>query len=277
MTSARGAQISRRLEAAYDADVRHGKPDMWGVVYKSPRHDKVIAALKRSGEWAEYVAEFGYNRPNPKGNPAKKYFLMEGSEVFAGPYWDKAEAQAAARREGKYSPSPGIWKKKRLRVKAVSSNPAAEAAEASTEFHGRGPDELVPVKQTVHFHKHLAGAGKLEKLTVKSRGFIVTLKGFKGALLAFNEQKTQLFIEGGDQSVDLKAFGVKVPHEVQTLGELVAIEYFTTKDHLGSDGGTATYHHRFHKPYPVLIYHSIDKRLSISGGSYDIKAEGIDK
>jgi len=223
MTSARGAQISRRLEAAYDADVRHGKPDMWGVVYKSPRHDKVIAALKRSGEWAEYVAEFGYNRPNPKGNPA------------------------------------------------------AEAAEASTEFHGRGPDELVPVKQTVHFHKHLAGAGKLEKLTVKSRGFIVTLKGFKGALLAFNEQKTQLFIEGGDQSVDLKAFGVKVPHEVQTLGELVAIEYFTTKDHLGSDGGTATYHHRFHKPYPVLIYHSIDNRLSISGGSYDIKAEGIDK
>ena len=69
----------------------------------------------------------------------KKYFLLEGSEIFAGPYWNKAEAQAAARREGKYSPSPGIWKKKRLRVKEVTSNPAAEAAEASTEFHGRGP------------------------------------------------------------------------------------------------------------------------------------------
>jgi len=63
----------------------------------------------------------------------KKYFLLEGSEVFAGPYWNKAEAQAAARREGKYSPSPGIWKKKRLRVKAVTSNPAADGVCCQTE------------------------------------------------------------------------------------------------------------------------------------------------
>ena len=83
-------------------------------------------------------------------------------------------------------------------------NPATAAAEAFTEFHGHEPEELVTIRKTVHSHRHLAGAGELRALVVKPGGHGLpnrTLKGFKKAVLAFNEAKNQLYIEGGDQAL----------------------------------------------------------------------------
>jgi hypothetical protein len=170
----------------------------------------------------------------------------------------------------------GVGKKGKKKSKR---NPATEAAGAYQGFHGRPSDELVEVREQIHFHRHLAGAGKLEKLVVEvpRKLFRVTLKNFKGALLCFNEARSQLFIKGGDQAVDLRQFGIKEPHEIETLGLVRVVEYFTTKDHLGSEGGTATYVHKFHRPYPTLIYHTIDKRLEFAGGAYDVPDEGIDR
>jgi len=165
-------------------------------------------------------------------------------------------------------------KKKRKR------NPPAAAAEAYQEFHGRPPDELVEVKKTVHFHAHLAGAGKLEKLVVKSAasGGKVTLSKFGDCLLAFNEDRTQLFVEGGDQRVDLKEFGIKGRHEQEVLGEVLSVDYFTRKDHLRKeDGGTAIYRHKFEKPRPILIYDVPNQQLIFAGGGYEIPPEGIDR
>ena len=70
------------------------------------------------------------------------------------------------------------------------------------EFHGEPPSETVIVEKKVHFHKHLASAGELRKLEVRRRvdRGVTTLTRFKGALLAFNEAKNQLFVEGGDQT-----------------------------------------------------------------------------
>jgi hypothetical protein len=159
-------------------------------------------------------------------------------------------------------------------------NPPAEAAEAYKSFHGRDSMESVTVKKEVFYHKHLASAGKLEKLEVVSReGYKVTLSGFKGALLCFNEKRTQLFVEGGDQSVKLGEFGISASqaHEMEVLGEVIAVEYHTTKDHLGSEGGTATYRHKFSKPFPELQYDVPNEQLIFSGGKYVILDEGIDK
>jgi hypothetical protein len=158
-------------------------------------------------------------------------------------------------------------------------NPAEAATEAYTDFHGRAPDELVKVEKTVHFHRHLAGAGELRKMFVYPEGklFRVPMKDFNGALLAFNEKRNQLFIEGGNQAVNLKTFGIKTSHEIEVLGELRIIEYYTRKDHLGKDGGTAVYVHKFRSPYPKLLYHTLDKRLEIAGGSYIVPDEGIDR
>lgn len=198
--------------------------------------------------------------------------------------------KSAAARYGTTNLTPSIAQREEWRhawgefmkgwkAEAKRPNPAAEAAEAYTDFHGRPSEEVVTVKTEIHYHKHLAACGELRKLKVKPVGklFTVSLSDFRKAFLAFNENRTQLFIEGGDQTVDLKQFGIKQAHEVETLGEVKVIEYYTIKDHLGSEGGQATYVHKFAKPYPVLIYNVLDKQLTFSGGSYKVLAEGIDK
>jgi hypothetical protein len=156
-------------------------------------------------------------------------------------------------------------------------NPADGAAAAFEEFHGRPSEEVITVTRKVHFHGHLAALGKLEALHVETaEAEKVKLRGFKGAILCQNEKGTQLFIEGGDQRVDLNAFGLKVPHERQDLGCVRKIEYFTKKDHLGSEGGTAIFVHAFEKPYPHLIYDVSNEQLEFAGGRYVILPEGID-
>lgn len=178
--------------------------------------------------------------------------------------------------------------------KYVRGNPEAEAVERYREFHGSEPDEFVTVKKRIHFHRHLSGAGRLGVLEVLAidEVHIVTLTKFKGTLLAFNEKKNQLFVEGGDQHVDLADFGInpREAHELETLGRVKFVDYETHKDHLGPEGGRAMYRHIFRTTnengkhitlkiarYPDLIYRVLDEQLEFSGGSYTIIAEGIDK
>lgn len=177
-------------------------------------------------------------------------------------------------------------KKKRAR-----GNPAEAAAEGYRDFHGKDPDEVVTVKKKVHFHRHLSGAGELRGLFVKGiDGESHRITRFKKALLAFNEARNQLFIEGGDQTVNLGDFGIDKPHELETLGKVTKIDYFTDKTHLGKEGGRAVYRHGFATVnedgrivrvkilrYPDLIYRVLDEQLEFSGGSYEILPEGIDK
>jgi hypothetical protein len=171
---------------------------------------------------------------------------------------------------------------------ASRHNPSAAAAGVYEEFHGTPSTEIVEVTKKVHYHKHLAALGKLEVLVVAgSDGYEHRLVGFKGAKLCANEAKNQMFIEGGDQALDASEWRFRKgwPHEMNTLGLVTRIEYFTTKKHLGSEGGTAIY---FHEPGkaergqsagvgPDLIYDAPNESLLFAGGTYLIKAEGIDK
>jgi hypothetical protein len=156
----------------------------------------------------------------------------------------------------------------------------------SERFHGRPVTEVLEVKERVHVHEHLAELGELQRLKVKALdGGIVTLTGFNGALLCSNEDGSQLYIRGGDQSVDPSQFAVEKPyHDTEDLGEVVKIWYFTTKEHLGSEGGTASYHHEFGEEdrergtrprRPRLEYSTRDQRLSFTGGAYTVEPEGI--
>jgi hypothetical protein len=166
-------------------------------------------------------------------------------------------------------------------------NPAEAAAEVFEEFHGSPSTEIIEVKRKIHYHGHLAALGRLEKLVVEGTdGYQHTLVGFRGAQLCTNEAKDQMFIEGGDQELEPGEFHFnRWPHELNTLGVVTRIEYFTTKTHLGKQGGTAIY---FHEPGkrergesagvgPDLIYDARNESLSFSGGTYEIRAEGIDR
>ena len=214
-------------------------------------------------------------RKNPRGTQGEFSRCVKAVEKKDGAYDPRAVCAAMERREygQKELTRRSVAGKRR---KSRRRNPEGEATDAYTGFHGHEPEEEVVVKRDVHFHEHLAGAGKLVKLTVKNDFASVDLTGFKGALLAFNEERNQLYIEGGDQSVDLRKFGIRNPHDMQTLGQVFVVEYHTRKDHLGKEGGNAIYVHKFDKPYPDLLYDVRNEKLLFSGGGYNIPDEGID-
>ena len=185
------------------------------------------------------------------------------------------------------------WLKKHgVMPKRKRGNPEAESAEAFEKFHGYAPKEFVDVDKDLHYHSKLGAIGTLEKLTVIARnGTLVDLSGFKGAILAMNEDMTQLYIEGGDQSVNCEEFGIREPyHDKEKLGQVKKIWYFTNKTHLGSEGGKAVYHHTFgeegtirdgsgravkSEARPDLVYDTMNETLEFVGGEYLIEAEGI--
>lgn len=188
---------------------------------------------------------------------------------------------------------PTVWSKGKG-GRGNPRNPIPAAKERYASFHGRPSGELIKVVTPLHEHSVLAGIGLLRKLVVIApNGYRVTINNFgvnaqdAPAILAMNEEATQLYIDGGDQSVNLADFGIGEPfHEKETLGKVRDVYYFTRKDHLGNDGGTATYHHKFgglrevggkrkRSALPDLIYDTRNKLLEFSGGGYTIPDEGI--
>lgn len=172
-------------------------------------------------------------------------------------------------------------------------NPTDAAAETYEYFHGRPPAEVVDIETPIQYHTVFSGIGKLLALEIFAidGSRIVRVEHFKGALLCQNEKRTQLYIEGGDQSVNVRDFGITDVHELEILGALTSVVYFTTKDHLDPrDGGTAAYDHKFggegrQKKHafgrngsrlPLVGYDVRNRLLSIQGGGYDLPAEGID-
>jgi hypothetical protein len=170
----------------------------------------------------------------------------------------------------------------RRRAARKRSNPEEAAAERYEFFHGRAPGEVIDVTTKIHEHGVLSGIGKLQALVISAvdGSGEVTLSKFRGALLAQNEAGTQLFIEGGDQSVRISDFiGRRAAHETETLGPVLEVVYSTQKDHLRpEDGGKGNYHHKFGKRgtlLPLMIYDVVNKLLRFSGGGYDLPEVGI--
>jgi hypothetical protein len=242
-----------------------------------------------------------HHQAKRKPSDLNRQFLKKGSGAVT-----KYKGYTISRtQDGEFFSSldPSSWYSTKAQVqKSIDSyqkgrgNPAKAAAEGYEDFHGHPSKEVVTVSKKVHHHAHLAAAGELRGLSVRPIGHglpVRTIGGLKGAILAFNENKNQLFIEGGDQflsDAELRHFGIKKPHEIETLGKVIALDYFTSKSHLGKEGGTAVYAHRLRTTnqdgkhvtvviarYPDLIYRVMDQQLEFSGGSYEIRAEGIDK
>jgi hypothetical protein len=263
------------------------------------KFDRCVKAVKkRGGDTNAYAVCTAAGTRKKKGNP--------GPQVVKTAYGGYV---VRWREDGKVRESQDIFltreeaeseaylRERLLQSKAKRKNPADSSASAFKEFHGYEPKELVTVEKKVHHHKHLSAAGQLVGLKVNPVGKglpVRTIEGLgKKCLLAFNERKNQLFIEGGNQSMswdELKRFGIRTQHELQTIGKLIAVGYFTDKTHLGKEGGEAIYSHTFRTTnengvhvtvkiaqYPDLIYRVLDEQFEISGGDYIIRREGIDK
>ena len=239
-------------------------------------------------------------------NPPEGWFqrCVKAVSAKGGAYDPNAVCAAQERRLGKRNalglasiPIESIagksekWLKEHKLMRKI--NPEAEAAEAFEKFHGFPPREEIVVDRDVHFHERLWAVGELEKLTVIAiDGGRVDLSGFadkkgESAMLCGNERMTQLYIEGGDQEVDLAEFEIGEPyHDKEELGKIKKLFYFTDKTHLGDQGGEAVYHHKLGEEkktrmglrivvQPTLVYDVRNKALEIIGGEYVIEPEGI--
>lgn len=174
--------------------------------------------------------------------------------------------------------------KKKLPAKKNSKRPTrrnSAVEEASEGFHGRPVEETYEVETSIRVHSQLAELGDLVALEVQAiGGGMVKIEDFGGAVLCMNPERTQLYIEGGDQAVALEDFGIDsdAAHDSEVLGKVKRIRYATVKHHLGDQGGDAIYKHTFGEEggdLPHLIYDNLNGLLSLSGGSYTIPNEGI--
>jgi|SRR5579863_1612792 len=239
-------------------------------------------------------------------NPGRGAFKRCVEEVAAkgGAYSPRAVCAAAARKKygaaklAKMAAAGRRRAKNPARKKSGRRNPVDAAAEVYEQFHGRPPEEVIEVKETIEEHSVLSGIGKLVSLTVSpiGGGKAVKVSDFRGALLAQNEKRTQLFIVGGDQSVNVADFGIerdRPPHELEILGAAVEVAYLTRKDHLGKAGGEgekAVHVHDFGSlrqvegsdsrrrrgsRLPVVLYDTRNRKLSLAGGGYDLPEVGI--
>lgn len=95
-------------------------------------------------------------------------------------------------------------------------------------------------------------------------------------LLASNEKGTQLFLVGGDQSVDIDSFklkGAEAEHESIVLGSVQQITYHTSKIFEGKREEFDYFHHFSEDtkgPLPTLRYDAVNEKLYLDGGCYKI-------
>jgi hypothetical protein len=170
----------------------------------------------------------------------------------------------------------GVVGKHAKRNTGKKRNPESTATQAYVLTHGKQPSETTEVETKLHYHSVLAGMGKLQAI-IFAGGRVKEIRFGRGTYLAMNEKRTQLFIVGGDQSVNLRDFGITKAHETEILGEVKEVVYFTEKLHLiEKDGGKGPYGHKFSSPLPTLVYDTRNQLLSFAGGGYSIPAEGID-
>jgi hypothetical protein len=171
-------------------------------------------------------------------------------------------------------------------------NPESDSDSAFESFHGAPPKETVIVEEKIHEHEHLWNCGKLMEIVVD------TLTGKEMHLewqdnndapfLSASEDGKQLYIEGGDQELDLAAIGMDGERWVKdrmVIGAFAPprnsrkwnLTYRTKKDFDKFE--EIDYQHWLGEPSkelrnpaaPFLEYDPISKKLYISGGQYIIK------
>ena len=168
------------------------------------------------------------------------------------------------------------------------SRTVAAVGKQFERFHGYPATAITEHIDVRHETQDIAVCGELTELVVLPLDAvdaedIVTLNEFGGAVLGMNANGTQLYIHGGEQSLNLEDFGIdsELPAELEVLGWALTVDYRTTKTHLGRQGGSGqptVFTHDFGEGsgrFPVLLYDTLNREISFAGGGYTCPAEGI--
>jgi hypothetical protein len=163
----------------------------------------------------------------------------------------------------------------RKRTRKRNPDPIEDAAELYQEFHGRPARSVRELEDELHVRDVFTDLGTLVELDVETPDGEHIRISAPGARLVASPDGTQLYIEGGDQSLDPRQLGLP-DKDLITVGVLHSVTYRTQKSFDGFE--LVDYQHEFGEEggeRPLLLYDALNRRLLIAGGSYHIKPEGI--
>lgn len=163
-------------------------------------------------------------------------------------------------------------------------NPELAAADLAEAWHGKPARNATEFIEQIHVHEFLTDLGRLMELEVSADGrYAKTVKFDKDTRLASSENGKQLYVVGGDQTLDLGAFGIKgdeAEKDLVVVGDVLAVTYVTAKHHLGkADKTPGPYRHALGEDggeCPTLLYDTMNGTIGFAGGSYKIVPNDYD-
>jgi hypothetical protein len=169
----------------------------------------------------------------------------------------------------------------------AASNPRAplnDAAALSESWHGRPAERATDYNEAFRYRGALTDLGRLQEIAVLETDRKAMLIKFDAKTrLASSENGKQLYIVGGDQSLDLGALGIvgeEAEKDLIPIGEVHHIVYVTAKMHLGrEDKKRGPYQHELGEEsgvMPILMYDRLNKACGFAGGVYNIDATDYD-
>jgi hypothetical protein len=156
-----------------------------------------------------------------------------------------------------------------------------EADRVFEEFHGMPSEEEILAEEEIQVRENLSVLGRLVQLICEcvADGQVYRINFGEDVMLCCSADGRQLYIVGGDQSLDLDAMGFP-PEQQQKdkvfIGSAQQATYRTRKrfdefaeiDYVhdfGEDGGQL----------PAVVYDRLNLTIELAGGDYEIKPEGI--
>ena len=164
--------------------------------------------------------------------------------------------------------------------KSSRRNPQAASDAMYETFHGTPPTGYKQYEVKLHHHEWLANLGRLLYLVViRNDGETIKMKPKDTIQLSTTEDGGQLYFLGGNQEVKLSDWKLEetLPKDFVVIGPCVEIAYHTSKGF--HQFQPTDYYHFFGEERggvpPMLEYDVRSKRLYLSGGTYQVKPEGI--
>jgi hypothetical protein len=165
----------------------------------------------------------------------------------------------------------------------------AAAAALSEQFHGRPARTVREIEELHEERETLADLGRLIGMRVwPDEDWCIDLgrveesapesDSFRGVRLAASPDGGQLYFVGGDQALDLKKLGLDryLPKDHIAIGPVETIGYFTSKAFHSFE--PTWYTHEFGEEggeQPILNYDVLNRKFYLTGGSYQVRPEGI--
>lgn len=196
------------------------------------------------------------------------------------------------------------------RIKQIRNPSEAmqESEEMVRKFHGREPRQVLEYLEEEKYEKDLGVLGQLLELNIlkdSGKSFIPirfckiagdgkpALKLDDMVQVCCDGKGEQIYFKSGEQFLDLEALQKHGLGEEKlrgkgliVIGPVMSIVYWADKHHLEGpkyQAKGASYEHHFgeeadkgeYGEMPVLVYDAENERMHLSGGSYEIRTEGI--